>query len=512
MGVPQVRLREGSSLVIPSRTLANTRLTTAVTSCFPSIPLIDSLLYFPVYPSNDLTNEVAALSGRVLRDHIEATPEGLIALRRAARKVSAHIGCRVAQSLEHFPNMQHGLKRDRYMRALRNILEGQPKDLARITMFVKAERVNVKRLDYIPRAIQFRTAEYCVLLAQYLKPIEHAIYALEGNGVSLPMGRLIGKGLSSFERARLIREYLPDGWAVIQTDLSKFDLHYSESHLKIERSIYLSANPDAEFARLLRMQVHNHGRSMGGVLYHVEGNRMSGDMNTASGACLMMLLLSLAVISHYRIPMESIRLLIDGDDTLWFMPRALADNIMPSLVAFVATLGFVLKLEGYATAIEDVTWCQTRPIEIRPGVYRCVRDYRKVMSNATTNVKYTDSPVAIRRLMAAVGHSELAMGDGVPVLQAYAMALLRNGDSRSLIFDDVDDDYYCARFEARPQGPRQVYPCARVSFARAYGLDPASQILVEGWLDNWRIALDRVIASTPDVARDVMNHPEGYHD
>jgi hypothetical protein len=72
----------------------------------------------------------------------------------------------------------------------------------------------------------------------------------------------------------------------------------SNAHLEMERSIYLTANSDPEFKRLLLMQRKNKGFSSLGLVYMVAARRMSGDMNTAIGNVVIMLAMMIGFCRH----------------------------------------------------------------------------------------------------------------------------------------------------------------------------------------------------------------------
>jgi len=423
-------------------------------------------------------------------------------MRSVARVISLLAGVVSPWPLERMPFSYTGAKGVRYQTAYYNLLDtGQRSSYAQVTAFVKAERLdpNAKVWPF-PRIIQFRSAEYCVEIAQYIKPVEHAIYELCGDGVLLPQGRLIGKGLNSWDRGRLISEYFVSGTGVIQLDLSQFDRYYSTKHLLLEQFVYLRMLRNARFKVLLRKQLVNIGKSFNGVRYRCSGNRMSGDMNTACGACLMMLIVTVTVLRYLRVSMSDVHLLIDGDDTLVFLPLDAARRLAQPMVTAFAEAGFVLKVDGVADSIEAIRWCQCRPVWTPDG-YRCVRDYRKVLSQALAGFKYVDSVKARRKLVAAVSLCEYVCGRGIPVLQEYAIALRRNvGDAVPLVFDEIDDRYYHLRFEdvsVVSLPPAFIDVATRSSFARAFGLEPLDQVSYEQILAKWSFTCDGIESGGP---------------
>jgi hypothetical protein len=102
-------------------------------------------------------------------------------------------------------------------------------------------------------------------------------------------------------------------------------------------------------------------------------------------------------------------------------------------------------------------------------------------------------------MMNAIGHCELALNPGVPILQEYALALIRNGRGERLKWLDVDSGLLLrTRYELRAEGnfekaiytvdPVPVTAEARRSFEAAFGIDPAEQLAVENILRNWTVS------------------------
>lgn len=485
-GRPLPLIRADCRVVISDCRLRDDHKSRLTVISIPNLPNI----YVPATHALCKCNLLVGLHNRVLGSIIQVDPGMFRAMQRTGRLIATLAGRAIPWPVDRMPYMYTGAKARRYQDAYRRFISyGQRRNFAQVTAFVKAERLDpsAKVWPY-PRIIQFRSPEYCVEISQYMKPVEHSIYSLEGDGYFLPEGRLIGKGLNSWDRGGYIEQYFVKGTAVIQLDLSQFDKYYSKRHLQLEQSVYLKMLWNARFKALLHKQLVNYGQSFHNVSYVCAGNRMSGDMNTAVGACLMMLIVTVTVLRELSVPMDVVHLLIDGDDTLVFLPEDIARRIRVLLIEGFARCGFVLKVDGYATTIEDIKWCQTRPVYTPTG-YRCVRDYRKVLSQALSGFKYVDNEKSRKRLAAAVGSCEYVCGRGIPILQEYALAILRNAaGARPIDFDEIDDRYYHMRYEDKSVlrlPPQPISVETRLSFARAFGVEPLMQVHYEAYLSHW---------------------------
>lgn len=395
------------------------------------------------------------------------------------------------------PNSYTGLKKLRYTRAVNDILAGGlTKKDARVKMFVKFEKLNPTKVNPDPRAIQFRDAKYCVALGRYLKPLEHALYNLSGDGKHFPATRLIGKGLSQGERAMLLKQKMEQfsDPVVVSLDASRFDQHVDIDLLRIEHMIYTFMCADPFFAQLLSWQLVNYGTTSKGVKYTARGKRMSGDMNTALGNCILMVLMIATFMKGKRWD-----LLDDGDDALLIVERALLPWVLENVHKAFLEFGMEVKVEDVAYTLATVNWCQGNPIEYQPGKWKFVRDPTKVLSSALGGAKYFTATGARRKLVNTIGMAEMVLNLGVPVLQEYAVALMRNAaTTKSINLDEVDPTYFRLHRELKAMNMKQLFRLdpqpitdeARLSYSEAFGVDVEEQVAMERFLKGWTFNLD----------------------
>jgi hypothetical protein len=390
--------------------------------------------------------------------------------------------------------MFKGRRRARYEEAASS-LDDKPliRSDANVKAFIKAEKTNPgAKVNPDPRMIQACNARYNLELGRYLKAFEHDLYKLRG-----PTGlRAIAKGLNQRERASLLLRKLAQfrSPVVFSLDASRWDQHVSEQILQIEHAFYLKVLYDPWFAKLLSWQLVNRCFTSNGVRWLVRGNRMSGHMNTALGNCLLMVLMITAAMKSLRI--KKWDLLDDGDDCLLIIESQDEALVQANIKQIFLEFGQELKLENRATDPRDVIFCQTR-MTIVDGVPLMLRDWRKVLSQACCGNQRWLIPKLVRSMFHAVGSCELALGVGVPILQEFALACLRNGDGTMPTgFADDEPIYQRMHREMRAFGfkgelsdvkARPVSSESRLEFERTWGVSIQDQLDIEEILRGWQV-------------------------
>lgn len=233
--------------------------------------------------------------------------------------VSNHVGCQSPASYLEFLECYKGDRRYQvYGRAIESLkTTSVEKRDALLTTFVKCEKINfTAKEDPAPRVIQPRTPRYNVEVGRYLKKLEKKIVRAVAEWYG---GPTVIKGYNAHEAAEHLRsmwEEFEDPVAV-GLDASRFDQHTGVDALRWEHSVYQACykGRDAKhLAFLLKWQVENAGCARacdGRVKYSVSGCRMSGDMNTSLGNCLIMCALVSKLARTLGI---RLRLANNGDD------------------------------------------------------------------------------------------------------------------------------------------------------------------------------------------------------
>lgn len=281
-------------------------------------------------------------------------------------------------------------------------------------------------------------------------------------------------------------------------DASRFDQHVSRQALGWEHSIYCLCFPRARqrrrLARLLRWQLENRcvGFTPDGRLrYTVDGGRMSGDMNTSLGNCVLMcsMIHAYATLRGVRVQLAN-----NGDDCVVFMEASDLDRFMAGLDDWFLAMGFSMAIEPPCYDLERVEFCQTQPVWVGPGAgdYLMVRHPKWAIAKDTVSVHPLDTDKLFRGWLNAVGQGGLAMTGGVPVFQEFYQSYIRNGNFlRSMSTGHSWGVRTLIRGMKRTYGA--VSPRTRLSFWVAFGVTPDEQVCLERFYSSMVIGAPRSV-------------------
>jgi hypothetical protein len=442
-------------------------------------------VWAPLVHAPCVHNEVAALELRMLAPLVEV-PLGACVRRSFARirtlasrypgkKLSPHV---VVEAYS-------GPLRTRYERARDLLLEGgrpSPFD-AKISAFVKREKVSPGGKVWKPRLICGRAPVFNLALACYLKPLEEWLWGRlrSRREWGVPQSRVVGKGLSPERRAALIVrkwEQFQDP-AAFEVDAKSFESHVAADQLAPEHGSYLAAyGGDPALARLLSWQRVNSGRTNSGVKFKRVAGRASGDFNTGLGNTLVFLAVISGVLEELLVPRRvAFDLLVDGDNAVVFVDRRALDFLRAALPhqVFVSS-GHEVEMGACASRVEQVEFGQSRPVQTVRG-WTMVRNPRKVLSHAFCSPYHYGELSYGARVAASVTQCELALNNGVPLLQAYFAAWAR------CLKDVVPENHrvfeWWHRYARVHRHPVGVTLEARLSFEAAWGVDPSEQRRLE---------------------------------
>lgn len=326
------------------------------------------------------------------------------------------------------------------------------------------------------RCIQYRSTAYNAAVARHLAPVEGAIYQRWWQFGKVRV--MIVKGLTPPERAILAHR----SWSRTNNpvafccDHSRFDRSITTDHLKIEHSVYAAMrSQDRELRMLLNKQLRNRGafKTPGQPVrwrYTVKGKRMSGDFNTALGNSLInMLVLAHAFRKH---PAD---VFVDGDDSFAILNKYDAPSFH-AVIRDCRACGFQSKLET-AHQLEHIEFCQARLVMTQHGP-QFVRNPLKsleLLSISPRELKHQwEKEMVFNGKMA----SELAAYRDVPVMTPIAHRHYMPG--QRLGFEDIRaSQAYAARCIGLQKTTPDITAETRLSFERAWGIAPETQLLLE---------------------------------
>lgn len=401
-----------------------------------------------------------------------------------------------------FVDLYTGARHARYKRAWESF-SAKPYSHtdAYLNSFVKGESVllTAAKPDPAPRIIQPRSARYNLLVGRYLRPLEHKVYdaitevfAESGVGAGI---QVVFKGLNATQSAAALRRK----WdrftqpRAVGADATRFDQHISTAALTWEHGVYAQCfrgRQRKELERLLERQLINKGFvrcSDGAFTYTVKGSRMSGDMNTALGNCLIMCALVHRFATEHNIKIE----LANNGDDCQLIHEARDTPIVERFGEWCLKFGFQIKMEDVVDTFEQVEFCQTRPVWTDRG-WVMARDPRKALSKdvilkqAATDMHGSEYHAWLR----CVALSGLTLSVGVPVMEAFYRCLLRH--SRCGKFRAANE-FADSGFARMTRGMREeainITPEARYSFWLAYGILPDAQVVLENHFANQQLDL-----------------------
>jgi len=390
-----------------------------------------------------------------------------------------------------FVEYYSGRRKTLYSNAVESLLtSGITSRDARIKAFVKAEFINFDdKPDPDPRVISPRDPRYNVEVGKFLRPVEHQIYAVIARIFGSPT---VMKGYN----AKQIGAIFKDKWdqfrdpVAVGLDASRFDQHVSVDALKWEHSVYDAIFNSAELRKLLSWQLFNDVRGYtkdGKLRYSTKGCRMSGDMNTALGNCLIMCALVHAYLQERGIKAS---LSNNGDDCVVIMERSNLLRFQSGLSKWFLEMGFNMKVEEPVDYIEGIEFCQTHPVCV-DGEYIMVRNFPKAMAKDCLSLKQLDSKAVCKEWLQAVGDGGLSLTGGVPVCQEFYSSLCRAANQIGDVKRARTTSYrrklakvgltggmeWLSRGMARKYAP--VAESTRFSFYLAFGTTPDQQVSLE---------------------------------
>jgi len=361
-----------------------------------------------------------------------------------------------------------------------------PQD-AHIKMFVKAEKIDLEtKSDPAPRAIQPRAPRYNLAVGRFLRPIEKKIY--EGieqvfNETFNSVGPVVMKGLTAYTTAERLRAK----WdrfrkpVAIGLDASRFDQHVSQEALVWEHGVYKRCfypADAAELGTLLSWQLHNYGTALcktAKFRYNVKGCRMSGDMNTSLGNCLIMCGLVWAYCKDRGVEAD---LANNGDDCVVIMEASDVQRFSTGLAEWFTQYGFTMKMEEPVSTFERIEFCRMQPVWAERWVM--CRSLASLSKDCYSLLPWAQGSMAYG-WATAIGDSGLAVARGVPVFEATYKKLKELGKGVVLGNHPLRDQgglYWMSRGITDRQ-PTPITDQARVSFWLAFGLLPSDQIVLE---------------------------------
>lgn len=405
---------------------------------------------------------------------------------------------------DQFVSSYVGRKRAIYQKAA-DSLSMRPLNLSDsfLSTFVKCEKINFSvKPDPAPRVIQPRSPRYNVEVGRYLKRLEKPLC----KGIAdVWGGSTVLKGLNPDGVANALREMWDEfeDPVAIPTDATRFDQHVNSELLKGEHHVYhglFHRSQRPKLQRLLEMQLENRGFARcpdGMIKYAVSGRRMSGDMNTGMGNCLIM---CTVMWTMRQILGVRFRLANNGDDCVIICERRDATRILTAIPGHFLPYGLVLEVEPVVDKFELISFCQTQPVHDGDH-WTMVRDPRVCVDKDLCTI--IDLGTGAQKWAHAVGTCGLAIAGGLPMVQELYYTLQSIGVQGNV----MDDPSMDSGFKMMASGSSRKYgeptPEARASYWRAFGILPDKQTAAE---EVWRAAKPTLSAGERESPLFLLHH------
>jgi len=390
-----------------------------------------------------------------------------------------------------------GRKRKMYQDAYDSLLGSSlTVDDAGIVAFVKYEKTDFSKKKPVPRVISPRSPRYNIEVGRYLRAIEERLFKA--------LGQLFGhvtvfKGMNASTSGRTMHQK----WGMFKNpvavgaDAKRMDQHVSKDALVWEHETYLPCFRTQAMRRrlshLLSHQLANKCRGYcadGKLKYKTVGGRMSGDMNTSLGNCVLMC----AMIHAYAASIGvRIQLANNGDDCVIFMEQEDLERFLLGFEDWFHRMGFTMVVEPPCYIFEEIEFCQTHPIFVGPNFddYIMVRNPRTALAKDTMCVSGWQSGPAFSGWVHAVGTGGLSMTGQVPVFQEFYKSYVASGNERKSASDLQSWGVrQLAKGMKRSYGP--ILPATRASFYWAFGITPCEQLVMEEFYRGMRVGNELV--------------------
>lgn len=426
---------------------------------------------------------VKSKEGRFVRPPKPDTPTWHRRMAAADEMLERHLPSTAPMSHQQFVDSYAGRKKVVYQRALDDIRAGRSslEEDAKLNIFVKFEKTDwTTKKDPVPRIISPRDPKFNIRVGRYLKPLEHRLFKSIAKMFGHPT---VIKGYNAEKSAELLREK----WdmfrrpVAVGLDASRFDQHVSKCALAWEHQIYLKCFKQRKhkdrLAKLLKCQLVNTaaGQTADGVVkYTINGTRMSGDMNTSLGNCLIMCMM---IKAHALEQGVNVALANNGDDCVVFMEEDDLDVYMDGLSDWFLGMGFNMVVETPVNEFEKIEFCQTKPV-FDGSMWVMCRNIKTAIVKDSVMLAPYDNGKIFRGWLDAVGTGGLALAGGLPVFQELYQAYVRSGCRRKIPEELIPWSFRSLK-DGQKRGYRDVHPEARSSFYSAFGITPDEQVCLE---------------------------------
>jgi len=453
----------------------------------PVVPLTFTPLLYPpgelVYPHNSGDNLMQGVAYRIMKvkegDGWADPPLPTVSVKETFKPLLARLK-HYATSIEPMSTNVYVNSCDPSRRARYAIAERQLEYLRRPKpkQFVKLEPADRLRKEPVARVITDPGPFVNLKLGVFMKPVEHHAILMFKRFVG---SNVIMKGMNAVEIAEDFVETcgMYGDPVYIRGDAHRFDAHTRVAiREELEYVVYHFFFPG--YRKELKMQLDPLlirkvvARTADLVFQHIMDSRGSGEHNTGIGNCIITVCILLSWIMRKELLASPKN---NGDDWGVILDRKDVPKFQDGFADYCLSLGYNMAVEVPTDVIEEMEFCQTRPVR-GPSGWIMVRDPRvcRLKDLFTFRVK---TEKQYRRWCASVAESGLAMSSGIPILQEFYTCFHRSalGSKPGRFFDKHQGRQVLSR--GLTYRRMSITSETRYSFFLAFGYTPDEQIALE---------------------------------
>jgi hypothetical protein len=208
---------------------------------------------------------------------------------------------------------------------------------------------------------------------------------------------------------------------------------------------------------------------------------MSGDINTSLGNKLIMCAMVWSYLDECEI---SASLVNNGDDCVLICESTMSDKIESTLYDYFIKKGYNMTMEKPVYCMEKIEFCRSQPVAVGNS-YHMVRGISSLSRDAVTLLDVR-SETAFKEMMCAVGYCGMVVNNSIPVHSRLHKRMYELGGSKltNNSLEKFNDYNNLERMGKRVEVNGTISDLTRLSYYRAFGIDPHRQLLLENFYDQ----------------------------
>jgi hypothetical protein len=347
--------------------------------------------------------------------------------------------------------------------------------------------------DPVPRGIYPRDPRFHVVFGRFVKSMEKPIYRAMSECLK---HRVVAKGLNNVARARVLRAHWDyfNSPVALKVDAHRFEAHIGRVALGWTHGLYraMCSNERSVMEFCLRNQLEFPvvGNFGDGTVRFKMRCRSSGDFDTGLGNTIV----SVALWASYSKERGvKTRLIFDGDDGVIFLERNDLDRFLQDLPEWFQNMGFVMTVGEPVDVFEKVLFCACQPV-FDGKIWVMVRSPKcGFLKDLHSCTDISEIPMR-QKWLSAVGQGGIALAGDIPLYcSLYSSMLAASANARPLNHVTLESGLLIASRmmgkDSRASGEPSME--SRVSFWKAFGIQPYDQVLIENSLSktDWLASL-----------------------